>query len=179
MTTPRALDVGCGTRKRPGAIGLDVNPRSDADVVHDLNKFPYPFADSEFDEIYVDNVLEHLDDVIAVLEELHRIGRAGALVKIIVPYFRSRWAYVDPTHRHFFTVESMSYLDPNRPNYHRYDYSLAKFTVERRVFNETLKDGLAKGLLKAIANRRPGAYERFLAHIYPLDDLTFYLRVVK
>ena len=51
------LDFGCGNRKRPGSIGIDVNPRTDADVVHDLNVFPYPFADSSFDEVYADNVI--------------------------------------------------------------------------------------------------------------------------
>ena len=55
---PDILDLGCGNKKRPGAIGIDVNPRCDADVIHDLNAFPYPFAESAFDEIYADNVIE-------------------------------------------------------------------------------------------------------------------------
>ena len=95
------LDLGCGNRKRPGAVGIDVNPRSAAEVVHDLNDFPYTFPDSEFDEIYVDNVLEHLDDVIKVLEEIHPTGNQGALQLLFVPYFRSRTASIDPTHRDF------------------------------------------------------------------------------
>ena len=66
----RILDLGCGNKKRAGAIGLDINPRSMADVVHDLNKLPYPFEDSGFDEIYLDNVLEHLENVVATVEEL-------------------------------------------------------------------------------------------------------------
>ena len=165
------LDLGCGNRKRPGAVGIDVNPRSAADVVHDLNDFPYPFPDSEFDEIYVDNVLEHLDDVIKVLEELHRIGNPGALVKIIVPYFRSRYASIDPTHRHFFTVDSLSYFDPDHPFYQQYCYSLARFKVEKKVFNESINNGFISRGIVYLANLRPGAYERLLSHLYPLDDL--------
>jgi hypothetical protein len=46
--TSNILDLGCGIRKRPGTIGLDINPRSDADVIHDLTLFPYPFDDSSF-----------------------------------------------------------------------------------------------------------------------------------
>lgn len=53
------LDLGCGTRKREGAIGVDKIP-SVADILHDLDCFPYPFEDSSFDEIHLDNVLEHL-----------------------------------------------------------------------------------------------------------------------
>ena len=175
----KILDLGCGNRKRPGAIGLDLNPRSTADIVHDLNIFPYPFPDSEFDEIYVDNVLEHLENVIKVLEELHRIGKPGSLVKIIVPYFRARWAYIDPTHRHFFTVDSLSYFDPDHPHCQLYDYSLARFKVEKKVFNESLKNGFIKRVIMYMANLRPGIYERFLSHLYPLDDITYYLKTIK
>src|SRR3546814_16055533 len=105
----KILDLGCGTRKRPGSVGMDINPATGADIIHDLEIFPYPFDDSTFDEIYVDNVLEHLDNVIATMEELHRITKPGGLVKIIVHYFRARWAYIDPTQRNFFTTESFAY----------------------------------------------------------------------
>ena len=47
----RILDVGCGQNKYPGAVGIDSNPRTQADVIHDLGITPYPFADTEFDEI--------------------------------------------------------------------------------------------------------------------------------
>lgn len=179
MKNRKVLDLGCGTRKRPGAIGLDINPRSAADVVHDLNALPYPFPDAEFEEIYLDNVIEHLEDVIKVVEELHRLSKPGALVKVVVPYFRARWACIDPTHRHFFTVDSFSYFDPTHPHCRVYDYSLARFTVERVVFNETIRRGWVTAFIKAMANKWPWRYEKYLSHLYPLDDLTFYLRALK
>jgi len=37
------LDVGCGNNKTPGAIGLDVNPRTQADVLADADRHPLPF----------------------------------------------------------------------------------------------------------------------------------------
>lgn len=177
--TYKVLDVGCGNRKRAGAIGIDINPRSQADVIHDLNITPYPFEESIFDEIYVDNVLEHLNDVIKTLEELHRIGKPNALVKIIVPYFRSRWSCIDPTHKHFFSADSMSYFDPDHIHCKLYDYSFARFKIEKRVFNETLKNSIFKKMVLMIANWKPSAYEWYLSHLYPLDDITFYLRVCK
>ncbi len=69
----RILDLGCGRQKISGAIGIDLNPASDADVIHDLNVFPYPFAGNEFDEVHCDSVLEHLDNFFRVMEEIHRI----------------------------------------------------------------------------------------------------------
>lgn len=175
----KILDLGCGNRKRPGAIGLDINPHTDADVVHDLDHYPYPFEASSFDEIFADNVIEHLDNVIRVMEELHRISKSGALIKIIVPFFRAKWAFIDPTHKHFFTVESMTYFEPGHPHSKLYNYSTARFSVDKIVFNETIHRGWITNLVRMVANRWPLRYEKFLSHLYPLDDLTFYLRTVK
>src|SRR6266849_307289 len=47
----KILDVGCGWNKTPGAIGIDANPKTHADVIHDLGSIPYPFPDNAFDEI--------------------------------------------------------------------------------------------------------------------------------
>lgn len=173
---PKVLDLGCGKKKRAGSIGVDYSTRYDADIVHDLNIFPYPFEDNEFDEIYLDNVLEHLDHPIQVMEEVHRICRLDGKVKVIVPYFRSVWAYIDPTHKHFFTVDSFAYFDPRHIIHQRYDYTDAKFLVEKIVFDETLNIRWSKRLMVKFANKFPRKYEFFLSHLYPLDDITYYLK---
>ena len=175
----RILDVGCGNRKYPSAIGIDKNPSTQADVVHDLNVYPYPFEESSFDEIYADNIIEHLQDVVATMEELHRISKPNALIKIIVPYFRAKWAYIDPTHKHCFTVESFTYFDPDHNHNTLYNYSKATFKTERIVFNESIRRGLLGRLVTRLANKWPIRYEYYLGHFFPLDDLTFYLRVLK
>src|ERR1044072_2407421 len=85
-TNPRVLDIGCGPNKKPGAIGMDVNPRTAADVIHNLDNLPYPFADSEFDEVIGRHVIEHVRDPMAVMSELHRITRAGGgAAKVAAP----------------------------------------------------------------------------------------------
>jgi SAM-dependent methyltransferase len=89
----KILDLGCGKKKRPSAIGVDYSDRHNADVIHDLKVFPFPLMDGEFDEIYLDNALEHLDDPMHVMEEINRLSKPGGLVKVIVPYFCSVWAY--------------------------------------------------------------------------------------
>ena len=145
-TTPAAiaasshavLDVGCGLRKRPGAVGIDANPRSHADVFHNLNRFPYPFAQNSVDEIYCDNVLEHLDDIVQVMEELHRIAKPSALVTIIVPFFPHRYASTDPTHRHYFGLHSFDYFMEGTPNA-EFQYSDANYELVAVEFERGLK----------------------------------------
>ena len=50
------LHLGCGFNKITGSIGVDINPDSAADVIHDLNNFPYPFKDNRFDRIIAENI---------------------------------------------------------------------------------------------------------------------------
>ncbi len=175
-TQLKILDLGCGNKKRPGAIGIDFNNRTAADVIHNLNSFPYPFEDSSFDEIYLDNTLEHLDDVIRVMEEVYRICKPGGLVKVIVPYFRSLYACIDPTHQHFFTVNSFAYFDPDHAFSTLYNYSMARFKTEKIIFNENLINRWTRKMMIKLANRWPWRYEYYFSHFYPLDDISFYLR---
>ena len=61
MNNNLKIDFGCGKSKKDGFIGVDILKLDEVDVVHDLNKKPYPFKDNVATEIYMDNVLEHLD----------------------------------------------------------------------------------------------------------------------
>lgn len=49
-STLKVLDLGCGKKKRPGSIGVDFSDRHHADVIHDLNVFPYPFENDSIDK---------------------------------------------------------------------------------------------------------------------------------
>src|SRR5580698_619212 len=69
----RILDVGCGINKYPGSIGVDRNANTRADVLCDLDRFPYPFRDSSFAELRAIHVIEHVSDVIRAMAELHRV----------------------------------------------------------------------------------------------------------
>ena len=116
----KILDIGCGKHKTPGAVGLDSNPRTDADVIHDLNRVPYPFPDNEFDLIVGNQVIEHLDDVLAVVAELYRIARPGALIRLDTPHYSDIASYTDPTHKHHLTTESFAYFTGQRPDFDFY-----------------------------------------------------------
>lgn len=57
-------------KKTEGAVGIDFVGNTNADVVHDLNIFPYPFPDNDFDKVVCSHVMEHIDDVVKVMEEV-------------------------------------------------------------------------------------------------------------
>lgn len=122
----KMLDLGCGIRKRADAVGVDMMPNDVVDVVHDLNQYPYPFLDDEFDDILLDNSIKHLDDIVLTMEELHRISKDGARIVIKVPYFRSHWA-MDPTHKHYFATHAFFVFDPAHDFHKFYKYSSKAF----------------------------------------------------
>src|SRR5260370_17209511 len=104
----KILDVGCGWKKTPGAIRIDANPRTHADVIHDLGSIPYPFPDNAFDEIICRHVAEHVPDVMAFITELHRIAKPGGLITITTPHDSNPDWPTDPTHRNHFNSYSFN-----------------------------------------------------------------------
>lgn len=107
----KKLNVGCGQIIKPGYVNLDIINLVGVDIVHDLNKFPYPFKENSFDEILCDSILEHVDDFIKVLKELHRIAKPGAVLNIAVPFWNSTIAWADPTHKRGFTLDTFTYFE--------------------------------------------------------------------
>ena len=75
------LNLGCGENIKDGYINLEFRQIDNIDVVHDLNNYPWPFENNSFNEIIAYNVIEHLDNFILAMEEIHRISKDNALIK--------------------------------------------------------------------------------------------------
>lgn len=138
----KVLDVGCGTAKVNGAIGIDRVNLPGVDVVHDLNKFPWPFDSESFDAIYMNDIIEHLTDTIRVMEECYRLLKSGGRVYIRVVYWNHKYAFSDPTHVKFFSDISFEFFTGKRRSY----YTKARFKLEKL---EYIYDWRAKKLLRS------------------------------
>jgi ubiquinone/menaquinone biosynthesis C-methylase UbiE len=174
MKNSNKLNIGCGKKVKPGYINLDNIKLPGVDIVHNLNKYPWPFRKNTFNEVYCDNVLEHLDSIIKPMEEIWRISRGGGKVKIIVPIFPSVWAMIDPTHKQFFTYMTFNYFHPNNAlNY----YSKARFKILKRkiVFNKYLSFMNLINLSAFIQK----VYYIFFSFLIPASFLHFELETIK
>ena len=128
------VNLGCGTDIRPGYCNIDSVMLPGVDRVFDLDELPWRLEDDSVDEAVLINVLEHLDDTVAVIEEIRRICRKGAVVTIRVPYYNSPDMFADPTHRRFFSERTLDFFDPRRPAcQERPYYSSARFHVEVEI----------------------------------------------
>lgn len=109
------LNLGCGNRKMPGFVNVDSTPTCGPDLVHDLEKMPWPWATGTVEEIKLIHVLEHLgqtsDVFLSIVKELYRVCRDGARIEIIVPHPRSDFYLWDPTHVRPVTVEMLGLFD--------------------------------------------------------------------
>jgi SAM-dependent methyltransferase len=104
------LDVGCGINKYPGAIGIDRNYNTRADVIADIDRVPFPFRDGAFREIRAIHVIEHVEDVIRTLEEFHRLSAPGGRIVIVTPHYTDFSSFCDPTHRWHLNSFSLRYF---------------------------------------------------------------------
>ncbi len=165
----RVLDIGCGKDKHriegTKVIGVDVDPDSDADVIHDLNRIPWPFDDDEFDEAICQDILEHLDNILPVMQEINRISRQGSTVKIRTPHYSSYYAYDDPTHKHRF-------------GYYTFDRfgGMGFMVIEKRIIFPRI--WRVSGL-SAFFNRFPRRWEQLFAFIIRAENMYIELENIK
>jgi SAM-dependent methyltransferase len=184
LAEAKILDVGCGWNKAPGAIGIDANPKTHADVIHDLGSIPYPFPDDEFDDVICRHVAEHVPDVMAFVAELHRITRPGGRILIVTPHYSNPdWA-TDPTHRNHFNSYSFNCFVEDRKLFPFYtDVRLKPIRTYVSLANVWRVIGLE--LLVNLDQRWPGLrftrkfWEFYLSTICRGKELQFEFTVVK
>lgn len=108
MAPPLVLNLGCGLSKIIGAVNVDAFAVCEPDVVHDLNVFPYPWADGVADEVKALHVLEHLDrdKWFDAFREMVRVTKEGGRIVIAVPDESSTTALTYRDHNTVFSKAS-------------------------------------------------------------------------
>ncbi|MEP7351792.1 MAG: methyltransferase domain-containing protein [Acidobacteriota bacterium] len=172
------LDVGCGINKKPGSLGIDRNPNTKADVLVELDRFPYPFKDSSFSGLQAIHVIEHVSDVIKTMEEFHRLVQAGGDVHIATPHYTDFSSFCDPTHRWHLNSFSLRYFGPDNAGYGY--YSSARF-IETSVYVKLLALWRYLGF-ELLVNSFPRFrrfWEYYLCYIIRGKVIEWRLKVVK
>jgi SAM-dependent methyltransferase len=106
----RTLDVGSGaTKQRSTSAGVDLHRAAGVDVLADV-RGRLPFADHSVDRIYAVHVLEHVLDVVALMNELHRVLADDGVLHVLSPHWQAIGAVADPTHVKYLDVQTFKWF---------------------------------------------------------------------
>ena len=182
------LNLGCGKRIRKGFVNLDCVNIKGVDIVYNLeetDKKRLPFSDNQFDYILADNVMEHIENFLPLMKEIHRVAKRNSIIDIIVPHFRSFGAFSDPTHKRFFTTFAFDYFEPDNPNNYyigtRFEVISKKLSfgfldakiLRARIFNLIIKP------LEFFTNINPEIYDKLFSQYIPPLSIYFRIKVLK
>lgn len=164
------VNLGCGGSYLPGFLRVDILPKFKPDVLHDLNVFPYPFQDNEFEEVLASHIIEHLDDPGRFLAEVFRITAPGGKITIVTPHYSNVHSFSDFTHKWHLSTFS---FEPERIGYYTGLEFKCKVSVKLRGLWQIFG-------LQSLINNFDGFrrfWERYLSFIIRATDITFILTV--
>jgi SAM-dependent methyltransferase len=175
MDGKKIIDLGCGRSKLPRAVCVDFMDLPGVDFVTDLNK-SLPFENESFDIVYSNQVFEHIQNMIELVGECHRLLKTGGLLIVHVPYFRSSWAAIDPTHIRQFSINSLHYFVRGTWQYENYRFNDTGFSKIQCYLDANYSAGPLRYIFSRMALRWPHTFENsILSFLYPFQTLTFVL----
>jgi len=170
----KKLNFGSGGKRIKGYINLDIVPSKDVDIVHDLNKFPYPLKTNSFDEIYARFILEHLNNLENVMKELHRALKKGGKLIIEVPYQTCIHTWASYQHKRAFTLRTFDGFALKTEQRYKLNVPNAEYGLGFSFSKIKRKLYFPRGLhiesyiLEPFANLFPQIYEEtFLRFLFP------------
>ncbi|MCC7173867.1 MAG: class I SAM-dependent methyltransferase [Bryobacterales bacterium] len=171
------LEIGCGRRKvEPDSVGIDRSPDSAADIIWDLDQFPWPLESGSFDRVHMSHVIEHLSDIMRAMGEVHRVTRDEADVFITTPHFSSHNSYKDPTHKAHLAAASFEYFTGRQ--FETFSGPPFRFEIVRTELTfggNLVLDNLGRWLSRLSLPW----YERHAAWVLPALDIRCHLKVRK
>ncbi|MBI2048130.1 MAG: methyltransferase domain-containing protein [Parcubacteria group bacterium] len=176
----KVLHLGCGNSKLSGAIGIDMIKFPSVDIVHNLDRTPWPLEENSIDIFFAHSVLGHLTSIVDFMNEVQRVGKNGSRIIISAPYFRSVDAFSDPTMKHFFTSYSMDYFLDADSHLSKYEYSAHKLKKIGFWYGwPHLSANLLTRAFKAFIQRFPHLYDQYLSLLVPVKILVWELEIRK
>jgi SAM-dependent methyltransferase len=98
------IDLGCGSCKKEGTLGIDIAPAPGVDYVLNIETDTLPFADRSVSYVHSSHFLEHTREPSHIFAEISRVCADGARVELWTPYAWSNPAFVSD-HKFFFTED--------------------------------------------------------------------------
>ena len=133
-----------------------------------------PFDENSVDEVRSSHCFEHLDNLVALMEDIHRMLKPGGLLTFTVPHVSNIEFFRDPTHKRPFTLGTMDYFvrGTNTIKYTNIEFEYLKRELH---FGGGLRGKIGKLLFRMSARR----YEKYHCWHYPCNEIYYALRALK
>ena len=172
------LHLGCGNDYKKGYINCDRSKEVKPDLVLNLEEF-LPFEDNLMEEILIYHTLEHINNFVPLMHELHRVSKEGTIIKIKVPFYTAWGQYNDPTHVRFFTPYTFDYFKKSIYS-HEVGADKDMFKVQKVKINFGIgTSSKLNWLFNPLLNLSHKIYCRFFAWIFPAAEIYYELEVLK
>jgi ubiquinone/menaquinone biosynthesis C-methylase UbiE len=107
------LNIGAGLRYIPDFINIDLSKKADMSL--DLNIECLPFNDNTVDLVFTNHTIEHLDNYLFALAEIHRVLKHGGKLLVGVPYVTlTEYNLINPYHKQHFNEYSFDFFEPDK-----------------------------------------------------------------
>jgi SAM-dependent methyltransferase len=184
------LNLGAGGADPEGRYSVDHLELAGTDIVADLNCALDELPDDSVSEIVTRHTLEHIENFLPLMQEIHRVLAPDGKIEIIVPHFSSTLGYSDPTHVRFFGLYTMYYFsdEEDQPALRKVPafYTSFRFRVESVEIRFYHWGNFVQWRLGRFMTRfwnksfkRLHFYETQLAYLYPADEIRYVLSPVK
>jgi SAM-dependent methyltransferase len=197
---PEILDVGCGTGANlemlsefGDASGVDVSAEAVSfcharglENVQQAVAEALPFEDGSFELVTSLDVIEHLDDDVAGLNEMRRVLRPNGRVLLVVPAFMFLWGVQDDVsnHRRRYTLPELrkavlhAGFEIERASYWNISFFvpilLGRLLMRAADIRPDTESGITLGFLNGMLGKILGAESYLLRHL----DLPFGVSIV-
>jgi hypothetical protein len=141
------LDIGCGSLKREGFLGVDI--LDVADYQCDIANQDLPFPDDSASHIFSSHCLEHIHPTQLghVFREFTRVAKDGALLELWHPFSMHRDAFIFD-HKSFLNEEHYYHIAYRFPDHWepilgaRWTLDEIRYSVEPRILVDLIQRGV-------------------------------------
>lgn len=150
------LDLGCGKKKDPAWVGMDIRAVEGVDIVHNLEDFPWPVPDDCCNNVLASHILEHIKPWKlfdpaggpCVMAEIWRVLKKDGKLLVSAPYGVSPGYLADPTHVKPLTEATFQYFDPRSELYKVYEPECAFLLESVRYSQESFLELILRKLVR-------------------------------
>lgn len=126
------LDISPIPNKQKGFLGMAERKHSNVDIVHDLEKFPWPLRDNSCHIVIGHFIIQKIKPwlMVNLMNELWRVIKSGGQLALSMPYAGSPGYWSDPQNCNACNESTFFYFDPQYKDLYSY-YEPKPWMIEK------------------------------------------------